>query len=267
MRAIIGSRHTGWGGAGLAGLVALLTACGGTVNTAAAPSPAAPRPVTSAMSAPASPSVTPSPVVTGPNVSGCFTEKDGRIFTHGDDLPGVITGKGSVGVVITYERNGSVCTWRPLSDRLVGAGYRVLLYARDSRVPPEDVAVAMGKRLAKEKGVKRLFFVGGSIGATTAPLAAARMRGKAAGVVALSGSIDPADAAAITAPLLQIGTENDGYGGAADLQAAHDAATKAAANELLLVKGESAHASAMFGASYGPQVLDRILTFMDRHRS
>ncbi|MEV0201817.1 hypothetical protein [Nonomuraea sp. NPDC050691] len=248
---------------GLAGLLVALTACGGTVGTAAPPS-GTPAPTPRATTAAPSPS--PSPVVTGPNVSGCFTEEDGRIFTHGDDLPGVVTGKGDAGVVITYERNGNVCTWRPLSDRLVAAGYRVLLYARDSRTPPEDVAVAMAERLAKEKGVKRLFFVGGSIGATTAPLAAARLGGRTAGVVALSGAIDPGDAARITVPLLQIGTENDGYGGAADLRAAHDAATKAADNELFVVKGESAHASAMFRAPYGPQVLDRILAFMNRHR-
>ncbi|MBN6057988.1 hypothetical protein JYK22_39065, partial [Nonomuraea sp. RK-328] len=249
---------------GLAGLMVVLTACGGTVSTAAPPRPS-PTP-TSAAPTSAVPTPTQSPAVTGPNVSGCFTEQDGRIFTHGDDLPGVVTGKGEVGVVITYERNGNVCTWRPLSDRLVAAGYRVLLYARDSRIPPEDVAVAMAERLAKEKGVRRLFFVGGSIGATTAPLAAARLGGRTAGVVALSGSIDPGDAAKITVPLLQIGTENDGYGGAADLQAAHAAATKAAANELLVVKGENAHASAMFRAPYGPQVLDRVLAFMNRHR-
>ncbi|MEU8251422.1 hypothetical protein [Nonomuraea sp. NPDC048916] len=251
---------------GLAGLVVVLTACGGTVTTTASGGPTpAPTPTSSP---PATPTPTPSPsrVITGPNVSGCFTEEDGEIFTHGDDLPGVITGKGEVGVVITYERLGNVCNWRPLSDRLVEAGYRVLLYARDSSVPPEDMAVKMGKRLAGKKGVKRLFFVGGSIGGTVSAPAAARMGDKAAGIVALSGAIDAEVAAKITVPLLQIGTENDGYGGAKDLQTSHDAATKAPANEVHIIKGEGFHATDMFRSSYGPEVLDRIVAFMDRHK-
>lgn len=249
---------------GLLGLVVMVTACGGTVTatTSGAPTPA-PTPTSS-------PAPTPTPtstrVITGPNVSGCFGEEDGEIFTHGDDLPGVITGKGEVGVVITYERLGNVCNWRPLSDRLVQAGYRVLLYARDSSVTPEDMAVRMGKRLAGKKGVKRLFFVGGSIGGTVSAPAAARMGDKAAGIVALSGAIDTENAAAITVPLLQIGTEHDGYGGAKDLQAAHDAATKAPANEVHVIKGERIHATDLFRSSYGPEVLDRIVAFMDRHK-
>ncbi|MEU0565297.1 hypothetical protein ABZ297_07905 [Nonomuraea sp. NPDC005983] len=205
-------------------------------------------------------------MATGPNVSGCFTEKDGKIFTYGDDMPGVITGHGPVGVVITYERNGTVCNWRPLSDRLVAAGYRVLLYARKRTDLPEDVAVAMGERLSKEKGVKRLFLVGGSIGATSAVPAAEKLGSKVAGVVGLSGAIDLADASRLTVPLLQIGSENDGYGGATDLQRSHDAATKAPDNQLHVVKGASLHASDLFRSPHGPQVLDLIVAFMDRHK-
>ncbi|WP_373291437.1 alpha/beta hydrolase, partial [Nonomuraea cavernae] len=241
------------------------TACGGAVNTTTGTTADGPAPSPTRTPSP-TPTPTPSPVITGPNVSGCFSEDDGEIFTHGDDLPGVITGKGEVGVVITYERLGNVCNWRPLSDRLVQAGYRVLLYARDSSVTPEDMAVRMGKRLAGKKGVERLFFVGGSIGGTASAPAAARTGDKAAGIVALSGAIDPEDAADITVPLLQIGTEHDGYGGAEDLQAAHDAATKAPANEMHVIKGERFHATDLFRSSYGPEVLDRIVTFMDRHK-
>ncbi|MER6950617.1 hypothetical protein ABT294_42030 [Nonomuraea sp. NPDC000554] len=194
---------------GLVGIMLVLTACGGTASDQAAPAP----PSSSAAAPSATPSSsapvagTPVPLATGPNVSGCFTEKDGKIFTYGDDMPGVITGDGPVGVVITYERNGTVCNWRPLSDRLVAAGYRVLLYARKSTDLPEDVAVAMGKRLSKEKGVKRLFLVGGSIGATSAVPAAEKLGSEVVGVVGLSGAIDPADASRLSVPLLQIGSE------------------------------------------------------------
>lgn len=251
MRKIVGS----------ACLALALTACGGTVRENAAP-PSTPPPTSAAPATTA-----PSQVPTGPNVSGCFTEKDGKIFTYGDDLPGVITGKGSVGVVISYERGGNVCAWRPLSDRLVAAGYRVLLYARATTAYPEDATVAMAKRLAKEKGVRKLFLVGGSIGATTAIPAAEKFgQGKVAGVVALSGEIDAADAAKLTVPLLQVGSENDSYGGAASLQAAHDAATKAPDNQLLVIKGGSRHASDLFPSPDGQKVLDAIVAFMDRHK-
>jgi pimeloyl-ACP methyl ester carboxylesterase len=250
MRAIIGS----------IGLVLALTACGGAVSTTTTTT------ATTTATTPTPPTPAAKAVVTGPNVSGCFTSADGKIFTYGDDLPGVITGKGSVGVVITYERNGNVCTWRPLSDRLVAAGYRVLLYARKSAEYPDEVTVAMAKRLSKEKGVRRLFLVGGSIGATASVPAAERLGSKVAGVVALSGAVAEGEAAKLTVPLLQIGSENDAYGGAKDLQRTHDAATKAPDNELHVIKGGSLHASALFGSPQGPEVLDRIIAFMDRHK-
>ncbi|MFI6741112.1 alpha/beta hydrolase [Nonomuraea sp. NPDC050451] len=256
---------------GVVGLmVGVLTACGGAASTGAA-APGHSRGETSmapaaTSQAPVPEATTSAPLPTGPNVSGCFTEADGKIFKHDGDLPGVITGDGPVGVVITYERRGNVCTWRPLSDRLVAVGYRVLLYARRSTTLPEDAAVAMGKRLAKESGVKRIFLVGGSIGATTAVPAALRLGPKAAGVVAVSGEISAENAARLTVPLLQIGSENDGYGGADDLAEAHAAATKAPDNQTMVIPGESLHASALFGSPHGKDVLDRIVAFMDRHK-
>ncbi|MFB4294936.1 alpha/beta hydrolase [Nonomuraea sp. ATR24] len=253
MRAIVGSL----------GLVLVLTACGGAVSTSAAPSPSPPPSAT--------PTPTPTPTPTkakakGPNVSGCYTRDDGKIFTYGDDMPGVITGKGEVGVVITYERRGNVCSWRPLSDRLVAAGYRVLLYARKSVDLPEDTALAMARRLAKEKGVERVFLAGGSIGATVSATAALELGDKAAGVIALSGAIDAAEAAKLKVPLLQIGTEHDSYGGADDLQTAHDAATRAPDRQIHVIKGESAHASDLFRGPYATEVIDRVVAFMDRHK-
>ncbi|WP_206059534.1 alpha/beta hydrolase, partial [Nonomuraea zeae] len=216
---------------------------------------------------PAGPSRSGAPAtVTGPNVSGCYDQRAGKIFKHSGGLPGVIGGTGATGVVITYERRGNVCTWRPLFDRLTGAGYRVLVYARSSAGFPEDTAVAMAKRLAREPGVERLFLVGGSIGATTAVPAATRLGAKVAGVVALSGEIDAKDAAALTAPLLQIGSEHDDYGGAGDLEAARAAAVRAPDNEVLVIPGESRHASALFGTPHAARILDRIEAFMDRHK-
>ncbi|NRQ34063.1 hypothetical protein HII36_19715 [Nonomuraea sp. NN258] len=248
---------------GLLGLVAALAGCGGTAGTNAAASPAQSSTSPATSTPPTQP--TQKPVPTGPNVSGCFTEADGKIFTHGDDLPGVIAGKGAVGVVITYERRGNVCSWRPISDRLVAAGYRVLLYARTSTMSPLDTTLDMAERLGKEKGVERVFLMGGSIGATVAATAALELD-NVAGVVALSGEIDAADAAKLTVPLLQVGSEHDSYGGADDLRDADAAASKSPAHEVMVVEGESMHASVLFGSPHGPAVLDRIVTFMDRHK-
>lgn len=244
---------------GAAALVFSLTACGGAVSENAAGSPTPSQSPT--------PAPTQRKVIAGPSVSGCFGEDDGKIFTYGSGLPGVITkGDGPVGVVITHERNGNVCTWRPLSDRLVAAGYRVLLYARSAGAVPAEVSLEMARKLTKEKGIERVFVVGGSIGATVAAPTAEKLGAKAAGVVALSGDIDAADAAKLRVPLLQIGSENDGYGGAQDMQAAHDAAKQAPDNQISVIKGGSLHASALFTSPDGPQVLDTIVAFMERHK-
>ena len=246
---------------GSLGLMLLLTACGGAVSSGAEQRASAPAPT------PTTARPSPSAVPTGPNVSGCFTRQDGKIFSYGaDHLPGVITGAGPTGVVITYERQGNVCTWRPLSDRLVAAGYRVLLYARDSTEYPEDIIVTMGKRMLKEKGVERVFMIGGSVGASATVPAAVRLGDKVAGVVALSGAVDDPAAAGLKVPLLQIGTEDDPYGGATDLNRAHAAATGSPDNQIYVIKGENLHASALFLSLYGTQVLDRIIAFMAAHK-
>lgn len=236
---------------GVAGLVLTLTACGGAASVSA-PTPKATKASTVA-------------VPTGPNVNGCFTDKDGKIFKYGDeDMPGIIAGDGKVGAVITYERGGNVCTWRPLSDRLVAAGYRVLLYSRSSANAPAEVIIDMADRLAKEKGVERLYLVGGSIGGTISVTAALKLK-DLAGVVSMSGSPDPADTAKLTVPLLQLGSQDDYSGGAEAIKRAHDAATKVPDNQVQIFPGAT-HASGLFTTEHGAQALDTILTFMDKHK-
>ncbi|WP_248965859.1 alpha/beta hydrolase family protein [Sphaerisporangium perillae] len=264
--------------AGLAALVMVLGACGGEGGTASSdraavtPSaPATPTPVTSPPAPASSPAATPTtrPVSKGPNLSGCYTKADGKIFTYGkEDLPGVVMGKGSTGAVISYERGGNACTWRPLADRLVSSGYRVLLYARDLVAIPSDNIAAMAKRLGKERGVKRLFLVGGSVGGLMSVTAALELDGEVAiaGVVDLAGPPDPAETARLTVPLLQITAENDGRV-PQGMKTAHDAATRAPDRQFVVIEGESSHASWLFDTPHGPQVLDTITTFMDRHRA
>ncbi|GAA3801128.1 hypothetical protein GCM10022226_21000 [Sphaerisporangium flaviroseum] len=252
---------------GVVALVLVLAACGnqpGTTNAGPAPTPTT---ATTPPAPPSSPTPTRSPlkIPTGPNLSGCYTEEDGKIFSYGDDLPGVVMGKGEVGAVITYERGGRACTWRPLADRLVAGGYRVLLYARDLDAVPADNVVAMARRLDKERGVKRLFLIGGSIGGIASVDAAPRLEGMVAGVVNLAGAPNPADSAKLRVPLLQVTGENDGRIPAA-IQQAHDAATGSPDRRTIVVPGESAHASFLFDTPHGQEVLDGIMAFVDRHK-
>ncbi|MFC4531861.1 alpha/beta fold hydrolase [Sphaerisporangium dianthi] len=262
---------------GLAVLVTVLSACGGETGTTSANGPAAgsgPAASGTPASTPAvtaSPASTPSPsparpIPKGPNLSGCYTKDDGKIFTYGkEDLPGVVMGKGSTGVVISYERGGNACTWRPLADRLVASGYRVLLYARDLEAIPEDNIVDMAERLGKERGVRRLVLAGGSMGGTLSVSAALKLGDRVAAVVALAGAPLPDEAARLTVPLLQIAGAYD-----ADrpkrMREADDAATRAPDRQAVVIEDESAHASWLFDTPHGPQVLDTIMTFVDRHR-
>ncbi|MCT9934067.1 hypothetical protein N5079_28040 [Planotetraspora sp. A-T 1434] len=243
----------------------LLTACGGTAGTAstAANSPGSPA------ASPASPT-TPaaSPAATGPNVQGCFTEADGRVFTYpdadGDPYTGVIIGDGPVGVVVSYERGGDVCTWRPLAERLKAAGYRALLYDRSALAPVDDLIVQMAGRLRKA-GVKRLFLVGGSVGGHMSIVAATRLKRPVAGVVNLSGVAIADEAAPLGVPLLQITAEDDGSAPPAALEEAARAAVKSPDRPVVVVRGEHAHASSLFGTAQGPKVLDTIMAFLAKH--
>ena len=134
-------------------------------------------------------------------------------------------GKGSAGVVVSYERRGKVCDWLPLADRLVDAGHRVLLFKRNNMVEPEEDTVAMAERLRKE-GVTKVFLVGGIDGRTLSALAAGALTFPVAGVVSVSGVVQPEDVAGLKAPFLQVGGDQDGLAPLDMVRAAHDAAVK-----------------------------------------
>ncbi|GGK72442.1 hypothetical protein Sme01_08170 [Sphaerisporangium melleum] len=253
---------------GCGGGTAAVGASGGaaTVATTASGAPSSPPAATPAPS-PSLASPSPRPVPKGPNLSGCYTEDDGKIFTYGKEkLPGVVMGKGPVGVVISYERGGNACTWRPLADRLVSSGFRVLLYARDLVADPWDNIVDMAGRLRKERGVERIALVGGSMGGSASVTAALELGEKVAAVVNMAGSPYEAEIARLRVPLMQVTAAYDGQM-ATRMKAAHDAATHLPGRELLVVPGESAHASWLFETPHGPQTLDAIMAFLERHRA
>ncbi|GAA0980411.1 hypothetical protein GCM10009555_046860 [Acrocarpospora macrocephala] len=239
---------------GLIAVLFALTACGGTVSKDTAASPSAPS---------ASPTASPSP--TGPNVGGCFTEADGGIFSYGDGYTGVIMGTGPVGAVVSYERGGDVCAWRPLADRLKAAGYRVLLYDRSGAAAfGEDLIVEMAGRLRKE-GVKRLFLVGGSIGGHMSIVAATRLKKPAAAVVSLSGFALAEEVAPLDVPLLQITAENDRSPTPSIVEEVARAAVDSPDRPVVIVRGEGAHASRLFETAQSQMVLDTIMAFLAKH--
>ncbi|MBO3748056.1 hypothetical protein J5X84_18445 [Streptosporangiaceae bacterium NEAU-GS5] len=263
---------------GLIAVLLTLTACGGTVTqhsaaaspsaTSTSPTPAPPSP---AAASPSPPTTSPSPTATlasprptGPNVGGCFTEADGDIFRYGDGYTGVITGTGRVGVVVSYERGGDVCAWRPLADRLNAAGYRVLLYDRSGAASVDDLIVEMAGRLRK-KGVKRLFLVGGSIGGHMSIVAATRLKKPAAAIVSLSGLAVTDEVAPLEVPLLQITAENDRSPTPSSVEAIARAAVKSPDRPVIIVRGEDAHASRLFETAQGPMVLNAIMTFLAKY--
>lgn len=123
--------------------VLLVTACGSDRSTS--------------NSTPATESTTPLA-----NLGGCIDANAATLLRHegGGIVANVaIMGAGDVGVVITYETFRDVCTWLPLTDRLVDAGYRVLLYDQVSGTGTDYVREMAG--LMRTKGVKEIVLVGG----------------------------------------------------------------------------------------------------------
>ncbi|MBB4938059.1 hypothetical protein FHR32_002364 [Streptosporangium album] len=253
----------------------LLTACGGTAGSqaqGATASPPVPAP-TSSTAAASPPSTTPTPVATpessptGVNIDGCVTEKNGTIFKYkrgGTTTQGVIMGKGPVGVVVSYERRGSVCGWLPLADRMVDAGYRVLLFDRNNEAEPEGDIVAMATRL-RAAGVKKVFLVGGSVGGQASVLAAGKLTSPPAGVISISGVTQPGEVATLKAPFLQVDGDQDDIAPVDLAQAVYDAATESADRQLVILPGRE-HASGLFTGDQAPKLFRAVLTFLDKHK-
>lgn len=236
----------------LAGVVALmslvLSACSGARSSAGEVSGAPARPARM--------------------IDGCLGETDGAMFDYarsGTVTQAILLGTTGPGVVISYEADGDVCSWRPLADRLVAAGYRPLLYERNNRAAPEEDIMAMAGIL-HGRGMDPVFLIGGSMGGRLSPLAAERLDFPIAGVVNLSGVVTPEHAAALAAPFLQIYGAEDPSAPAEKMLAAHNAAGRAASRTLLVVPG-MAHASDLFRTGQGPALLDAIMSFLAANRT
>lgn len=194
------------------------------------------------------------------DVGLCITAGDATLLRHEGDVQAAVAimGEGAAGVVISYEQNGSVCPWLPLADKLVAAGYTVVLYDRLSEQTYDFVPEMVD--LLRERGIAEVALVGGSIGGMASIDAATDVEPPVAAVVSLSGADSGTVQAAreLTVPLLQIVAEGDTtFVGPA--QSTNDAAVGSPDHQLDIVSG-SAHGSLLF--SVDATVLDRIEEFL-----
>jgi pimeloyl-ACP methyl ester carboxylesterase len=143
----------------------------------------------------------------------------------GNTAAGVVVGTGDTGIVFANEFPDTLCGWRewagPLEKR-----YRLLLF--DYSGGPVDKDVLAGVAALRRHGVRKVFLVGASMGATAVLAAAPSAQPPVAGVVALSGAagVNGVDALAgarkLTAPVLIVAARDDQpYG--TDAQTLYDA--------------------------------------------
>lgn len=200
------------------------------------------------------------------DLDGCITAEDATLLVHqGESTVAdvAIMGDGQVGVVISYETSRYVCTWLPLAERLVEAGYRVLLYDTVSGTAIDHVVDRAA--LLRDEGVTDVVLVGGSLGGAASIVAAAEIEPPVAAVVSLSGGgIDTTDAAPeITSPMLQVVAEEDSPFAAVANQ--NDvAATGSPAHELVRLPGRT-HASTFFTSPDAEVVLSTVVEFIQEH--
>jgi pimeloyl-ACP methyl ester carboxylesterase len=202
---------------------------------------------------------TKTPVALG---GGCLTADDATLSWYDDESLSAavgILGSGPQGVVISYEKAGSVCPWLPLADRLTAEGVTVLLYERLDDFDPSAYLPAM-LTLLTDQGVDRIALVGGSVGGMASITVAATGDPAIASVVSLSGASQDTIAAAplLDVPLLQVVARDD-QPFAAAAKATEQAASVSPQHRLVVVEG-SAHASSMFAVD--ATVLDRVAGFV-----
>src|SRR5881296_1883386 len=113
--------------AGLAAALSLAVACGGD------PSPAWPRASgtgTTAVSSTAASAAVPttSSAAEPPSEDGCPPARTriGLRTRDGVDLSAVAVGRGSAGVVLLHESDGTLCNWWPYAWTLAGRGLQVV---------------------------------------------------------------------------------------------------------------------------------------------
>jgi pimeloyl-ACP methyl ester carboxylesterase len=179
-------------------LAALVAGCGGghkaaatrtPVPTATAPAAATPAPLRTLFDRCGSPKTH--------AATFRFRTRDGAM------LDGATVGSGRLGAVLIHEYPSDLCGWWPYADYLAHHGVRALLFDLrcfgDSACPGPygdgiaDVAAAM--RALRQRGARRIWLVGASMGGVISVTAGARLH--PAGIVDLSGEVSLAGLAPV----------------------------------------------------------------------
>ena len=218
-----------------------------------------------------------------PDVEGAVVQ-----FKAGDgaNLVGAVAGRssGRVGVVLANPGGGEICNWVSLSgdpkliNALVADGDQVLLFdyrgtghspkASGSRSSAFDQDVRGAVAELRQRGVRRIVLVGGSVGGIVSLVAATKLKPPPAAIIGLSASgistpfrdSDGETAAAkLHAPLLLVVAHDDELSAARGLFKASSSSDK----QLLVVPGSS---HAFFGLDpSGPKIRARVLTLIRAH--
>jgi pimeloyl-ACP methyl ester carboxylesterase len=195
----------------------------------------------------------------------CGTRIDAKVgwfrASDGVHLDGAPLGGGKTGVDLAHESPADLCGWVTYARVLSRAGFRVLLFDHLHFGLSQSPTGAKSGRFSrdlegaveelKREGAKKVFLMGASFGGVTSMVAGSRLGSRIAGVVSVSGEARlgnrygpdaELDAMAavpkLRAPLLILGSRDDGYLPEADAQA------------LIRRAGSSHKQAALFPGSY-----------------
>ena len=201
-----------------------------------------------------------------PQQSMTFTTQDGVT------LSGRVFGAGDVGVVLAHMYAKDQSSWSELAEVLAVEGYQVLAFdfrgygvstgTKDIALIDRDIVAAMTALV--ERGVKRVFVVGASMGGTAALVAAAGEN--PAGIVALSPPVqfqglDASKAvSASSCPKLFLAAQGDSA--ASSTQSLFQLANEP--KHIVMLTG-SAHGSDLLKGKEGVQAQGLVLDFLTEH--
>jgi pimeloyl-ACP methyl ester carboxylesterase len=206
-------------------------------------------------------------------LGNCLGPQNARVLAlpaSGTQVDVGVLGDGGTGVVIAYERNGTVCTWLPLAHKLVARGYRVALFDYSGLDPGRDVGMVAAE--LRKEGVSRVFLLGGSLGGAAVLHGAVEITPPVAGVVNVAGGLPDgvAQARRLRVPLLLVAARDDtilvGLGAPPPrwMNQLYRAATHVPDRKVVLVPGYE-HASELFGGSQARPVEDAVIAFLHSH--
>jgi dienelactone hydrolase len=192
-----------------------------------------------------------------------------KVSAPGEQLPAVVLGSGSTGVVFANQSASTVCGWLPYARNVTRSGVRSLVF--DYATASREGEVLAAARWLRAHGAHRVVLVGASIGGRAVVTAAARAHpGQLDAVVSLSGErILGAqrdlilDARRLRLPTLWVSSLNDGYTNFAEETRQLYRASKAhACPDRLLVVGGDDHGIDLLTGSQAKRVVPAVTSFI-----